>query len=313
MKTSNLIKGLHHVTATVNDAKEDYDFYTHLLGLRLVKKTVNFDNNKVYHFYYGNEYGSPGTIMTTFPYKGENVRQGTIGTGQVKITAFSAPSDSLTFWEKRLSGANVEVTRMKRFGDELLQFKDPSGLILEIIGNDEDDRQPWASPEIESEHAIRGFYTVTLSIAELASTFEFLTKEFGFEKIAEEGSHTRFAVEGGGPGQLVDVLHDANAERGRNGIGTVHHVAWRIENDGTLLALRQRLVDDLGLKVTEVKDRNYFHSIYFRMPGGVLFEVATIPPGFEVDESLENLGTDLKLPSWEEVNRREIENHLPVI
>lgn len=313
MKTSNLIKGLHHVTATVNDAQEDFDFYTRLLGLRLVKKTVNFDNNRVYHFYYGNEQGSPGTIMTTFPYKGENVRQGTIGTGQVKVTAFSVPAASLSFWEKRLSKAKVKVERSSRFGKEVLRFRDPSGLILEIIGNEEDDRTPWLTEEIPADHGIRGFYTVTLSVAEKEPTFDFLTREFGFEEIGAEGAFTRFAVNGGGPGQLVDVLHDENAERGRNGIGTVHHVAWRLENDEALLAMRKHLVDELGFKVTEVKDRNYFHSIYFRMPGGVLFEIATIPPGFEVDESLENLGTNLKLPSWEEVNRQEIENHLPEI
>ena len=313
MNTTHLIQGLHHVTATVNDAKEDFEFYTQLLGLRLVKKTVNFDNNRVYHFYYGNEQGSPGTIMTTFPYKGEAVRQGTTGTGQVKVTAFSIPTGAISFWEKRLSGAGVQVGKSSRFGNDILQFKDPSGLLLEMIGNKEDERLPWLTEEIDADHAIRGFYTVTLSVAEKEPTVEFLIEEFGFEKIAEEGRFTRFAAHGGGPGQFVDISYDADSERGKNGIGTVHHVAWRIENDEALLALRQRLNDELGFRVTEVKDRNYFHSIYFRIPGGVLFEVATTPPGFQVDESIENLGRDLKLPSWEEVNRREIENHLPVI
>ncbi len=311
MQTSNLIKGLHHVTATVNDAREDFDFYTQILGLRLVKQTVNFDNNRVYHFYYGNAEGTPGTIMTTFPYKGEGVRTGTIGTGQVSITAFSAPAASLGFWEKRLRDHGVKVEKLTKFDAPLLQFRDPSGLILEIVGNDEDTRKPWATDEISDEEAIRGFFTVTLSVAEVDSSFDFLTSVFGFEKIANDGSFTRFAVNGGGPGQMVDVRNDAGADSGINGIGTVHHVAWRVENDEALLAMRKTLTEKLGFKVTEVKDRNYFHSIYFRMPGKVLFEIATIPPGFAIDETPENLGKELKLPAWEEKNRKEIETHLP--
>ena len=313
MKTSELIKGIHHVTATVDDAQEDYDFYTQLLGLRLVKKTVNFENNRVYHFYYGDEHGHPGTIMTTFPYKGEGVRQGSIGTGQVKITSFLAPKDSILFWQNRLIEAGVTVNAQTRFGENLLQFKDPSGLLLEIIGNDEDNRKPWENGDISLIHGIRGLHTVVLSIAEVKSTFDFLTDEFGFKKVAEEGSFTRFAVGSGGPGQYVDISDDGGEQAGRGGIGTVHHVAWRVENDEALLAIRQHLVEQLAFKVTEVKDRNYFHSIYFRMPGRVLFEIASIPPGFEVDEPLDTLGAELKLPSWEEMNRTEIENHLPTI
>ncbi len=311
MKTSNLIKGLHHVTATVDDAREDYDFYTRLLGLRLVKQTVNFDNNRVYHFYYGNAEGAPGTIMTTFPYKGEGVRRGRLGTGQISITSFSVPSGSLAFWEKRLSSHDVAVERRVKFNGPVLQFSDPSGLVLEIVGHDEDERIPWTTNEVVEENAIRGFSSVTLSVSEVDATFDFLLRVFGFEKIATDGPLTRFAVNGGGPGHFWDIRNDAGGDKGVNGIGTVHHVAWRVENDEALLTMRKALTEEWNFKVTEVKDRNYFHSIYFRIPGGVLFEVATIPPGFTADETIESLGGELKLPAWEEKNRKEIEAHLP--
>jgi glyoxalase family protein len=313
MPVQDFIKGIHHVTATVNDAQEDYDFYTKLLGLRLVKKTVNFDNNQVYHFYYGNELGEPGTIMTTFPYKGHGVRQGTIGTGQVAVTAFSVPMSAVPFWENRLKAYQIAVESATYFGSPSLKFEDPSGLLLQIVGSDNDDREPWTTPEISASEAIRGFYSVILSIAEPQPTVDFLTNVFGFEKVAEQGNITRFAAQGGGPGKYADILHDQSRPRGINGLGTVHHVAWKIENDPNQLELRKHLVEELGFNVTEVKDRKYFHSIYFRIPGGVLFEVATIPPGFAIDESPENLGLELKLPDWEESVRGEIESGLPKV
>lgn len=312
MHTQHLIKGLHHVTATVYDAKEDYQFYTQILGQRLVKKTVNFDNNQVYHFYYGNETGDPGTIMTTFPYKGQGVRIGVEGSGQVAVTAFSAPTIATEFWKTRLADYDVSYTETTRFGNSILQFEDPSGLKIEIILNDEDDRSPWATTAISYENAIRGIHSVTLSIKETGPTFDFLMEEFGLSKIGTEGRYTRFAsIEGSAAGNYVDVRDDADLDRGKNGIGTVHHVAWRVESDEALLAMRHRLSDELGFKVTDVKDRNYFHSIYFRMPGHVLFEIATLPPGFMIDEAKEALGEDLKLPEWEEINRAQIEGVLP--
>ncbi len=313
MNTQTLVKGLHHVTATVGDAQEDYQFYTHTLGLRLVKKTVNFDNHHVYHFYYGNEAGTPGTIMTTFPYKGQNVRQGVHGSGQVAITSFSSPESALGFWQDRLTEAGTDVQEGEKFGDRFLQFKDPAGLVLEIVANDQDDRPPWITDEINEKVAIRGLFGVTLSIAEAPPTFDFLTDIFGFENMGREGSITRFAASGGGPGKLVDVRHDYHLHQGKNGIGTVHHVAWRVENDEALKAMRHHLAGELGLKVTDFKDRKYFHSIYFRIPGGVLFEIATIPPGFSIDEPLEKLGQELKLPEWEEPNREQLERILPEI
>ncbi len=311
MDIKQLIQGLHHVTATVGNAQADYQFYTHLLGLRLVKKTVNFDNNQVYHFYYGNEQGQPGTIMTTFPYEGQGVRVGIPGSGQVDITAFSVPGGSLDFWQARLKEAGVDFQKNDPFGAPTLQFKDPSGLILELVESTEDPRVPWMTGEISQAVAIRGIHHVTLSIQDLGPSQDFILNEFGFRKLAEEGKVTRYAAAEAVPGNFLQIRHDADRAAGKNGMGTVHHVAWRVANDEALLAMRRRLVEDLGFKVTELKDRNYFHSIYFRIPGGVLFEIATIPPGFTVDESLEGLGQSLKLPEWEEVNRVQIESVLP--
>ena len=312
-EVQNFIKGIHHVTATVNDAQEDYDFYAKLLGLRLVKKTVNFDNNKVYHFYYGTEAGAPGTIMTTFPYKDQGVRTGTIGTGQVSITGFSVPMGSLNFWMDRLDSSGVEFQAVSKFGTHLLQFRDPSGLILELIENDEDERKPWPAEGISKEVGIRGIYNVTLLISEKQDTEDFLLHVFGFSKGESEGNISRYFAKEGGAGQYVDIQEAADGVKGKNGLGTVHHVAWRIETEEEQAKLREYLVDHLGMKVTEIKDRKYFRSIYFRIPGGVLFEVATIPPGFQEDENLEQLGEELKLPDWEEVNRVEIEEALPQI
>lgn len=313
MDTTQLLEGLHHVTATVNEAQEDYDFYTKFLGLRLVKKTVNFDNNQVYHFYYGNKQGEPGSIMTTFPYKGQGVRTGTHGTGQVKVTGFSVPSQSFDFWKNRFEQANISWKELTKFGKTVLEFKDPAGLNLELTGDDTDAREPWTTDEISEAVAIRGFHSVALSIEQVASTFDFLVDVLGAKKIAEEGRITRFMIGEKGEAHYLDISNDYDAPIGKNGIGTVHHVAWRIADEDKLKALRHHLVEELNVKVTEVKDRNYFRSIYFRIPGNVLFEVATIPPGFAIDETEEELGQALKLPEWEEVNRTHIENVLPKI
>lgn len=306
------IQHLHHLTATTDDAQADLDFYRALLGLRLVKKTVNFDNHSVYHFYYGNEAGEPGTIMTTFPYKGHGVRVGTKGTGQVTTTAFAVPNTAQAYWLARLTEASVAVEQQPdRFGEWALAFDDPSGLRIELIGTD-DSRAPWTGGEVPAEVAIRGLHSVTATLAEAKATQGLLTEVLGFRLVGEEGARLRVATEAGGSGTQLDLLIDSSQPKGQNGIGTVHHVALAIATDEEQLALRTDLVER-GYRVTEVRDRNYFHSIYFREPGGVLFEVATIPPGFGVDEPLAQLGQALQLPQWEEPHRAEIEAQLPVI
>ena len=306
------ILGLHHVTATVADAQDDLDFCIDILGMRLVKKTVNFDNHNVYHFYYGDERGRPGTLWTTFPYKGWGVPEGEKGAGQVVATSFSVPSSSLDFWERRLRERNVPVTiGRERFNDQVLAFRDPSGLIFELVGADDDARAPWEST-IDAAQAIKGLHSVTMVVRDPKPTLALMTGILGYSVVNETEGRVRVSVNGSGPGHLIDVLYDPDATQAKNGLGTVHHVAMSIENGEQQLALREELLS-LGLKVTEVRDRQYFTSIYFREPGGVLFEVATAGPGFTVDEDLRTLGLDLKLPPWEEKHRAEIETKLPPI
>lgn len=307
MNFKGIVKGLHHITATVNDAQEDYDFYTKLLGQRLIKETVNFDNENVYHFYYGNEIGSPSTIFTTFPYKGQDVRDGIIGAGQVFETVFSAPSGSLSFWENRLESSGVTFSKVEIFGKDKLQFKDPSGLNIAIMEDADDQRTPvWKTNDISENENIIGIHHVVLAISDVPKTLEFL-KIFGYEETAQEGAFTKLESSESGAGNTLVVKEAGDLPRGKNGIGTVHHVAHRVAKLEDSLKIRDYLVDELALKVTEVKDRKYFESIYFRIPGGVLFEIATEGPGFLVDESNEELGSSLKLPDWQEPNRQQIE------
>ena len=316
MQTNRLIKGLHHVTATVNDAQEDYDFYTKLLGLRLVKKTVNFDNNFVYHFYYADKVGTPGTVFTTFPYKGHGVRQGEEGPGMIISTSFSVPPSSLDFWLNRLTSAGISVLPFRRFEQDVLWFRDPSGLQLELIADDNDARNPFETDEIASAVGIRGIHHVTLWVApaDWDMLRQFLTTEMNMDEVAQEKNRIRLNVNEGGAGSCLELLQvEPTTLRGKNGLGTVHHVAWKIETQEEQLALRHRLVEELGMQVTEVRDRKYFRSIYFRLPSGQLFEVATIGPGFDVDESIEELGTHLMLPEDKEHNRAVIETRLPEI
>jgi len=310
MNFKGIIKGLHHITATVNDAQEDYDFYTKLLGQRLVKETVNFDNEKVYHFYYGNEIGAPSTIFTTFPYKDQGVRDGIIGSGQVFETVFSAPANSLQYWEDRLKKHNIDVSKTDLFGKKKLTFKDPSGLNLAIVEDGEDKRSPvWKSDEVPTDQNIIGIHHVVLAIENVEETLKFL-EVFGYESTQKEGDFTLLNSSIGGAGNSLVVMDAKGLPEGKNGLGTVHHVAHRVESIDESLKIKDYLENELNLKVTEVKDRKYFQSIYFRIPGGVLFEIATEGPGFMVDESNEELGSSLKLPDWQEERREEIESGL---
>jgi glyoxalase family protein len=290
------ISSLHHVTATVDDARADLDFYRGMLGLRLVKQTVNFDNHRVFHFYYGNEGGTPGTLMTTFPYSGMGVRVGRKGAGQVTATAFSVPIGSLARWRARLEERGIAIVGQElRFGEPVLTCLDPSSLVIELVEAVGDDREPWNGGPLEPSMAIRGLHNATLTIRTVEPTVGLLTGPLGFTVAASEGRRTRVAVAGGGAGRCLDLLESPDAPPAVNGLGTVHHVALAIGTAAEQLALRRTLLGR-GLDVTEVRDRQYFTSIYFREPGGVLYEVATVGPGFTVDEDLASLGGSLKLP-----------------
>ncbi|HEV8124590.1 MAG TPA: ring-cleaving dioxygenase [Gemmatimonadales bacterium] len=310
----SLIRSLHHVTATADDAQADLDFYARLLGMRLVKKTVNFDNPGVYHFYYGNEQGTPGTIWTTFPYKGMGVPVGTKGAGQITTTSFSVPQGSLDFWRARLEKLGASVTgRATGFGEDALTVIDPSGLIVDLVANARDQRPPWVPSDVPGEHAIRGLHSVTLTIRHPAPTIAFLKEVLGFTVVNEARDRTRLGVgTGDEPGKTVEILHSPDAPEARNGLGTVHHVAFAVESALDQVRKREELLE-MGWKVTEVLDRQYFTSIYFREPGGVLYEIATIPPGFAIDETVPELGRGLKLPPWEEPRRAQIESVLPKV
>jgi len=307
------IIGLHHVTATVDEAQADLDFCVDAIGLRLVKKTVNFDNHHVYHFYYGTERGAPGTIWTTFPYHGRGVRVGTKGAGQVTATSFSVPSGTLDFWKARLKekGSAVEDAPT-RFGETSIFARDPSGLVMEIVATDRDSRQAWSGGDVDPGAAVRGLHSVSMTVRDAAPTVEFMTGVLGYSVVDRMKGRIRVSVNGDAPGHTIDIVEHADAAQAINGLGTVHHVAMAIEGEDQQAALRNELIAR-GLQVTPVLDRQYFRSIYFREPGGVLFEVATVAPGFTVDETLQGLGQDLKLPPWEEPNRVEIEAGLPRI
>ena len=301
--------GIHHVTAIAGEPQRNVDFYVGLLGLRMVKKTVNFDDPATYHLYYGDGAGTPGSIMTFFPWAG--APQGRIGAGQLTVTSFSIPAASLGYWTERLVENSVRFEKPEeRFGETVLRFSDPDGLRLELIAAGEDGREGWTDGPAPAEHAVRGFHHVTLAVAEPSRTAELMTDSLGFRQAGGAEGRTRFVAGAGGPGNTVDVAYATGFPRGTMGVGTVHHVAFRAPDDETQLELRER-VRALGYNVTPVMDRNYFRSIYFREPGGVLFEIATDPPGFAVDEEPEHLGENLKLPPWLESRRDQLEEVLP--
>lgn len=306
-----LISGIHHVTALSADPQRNLDFYGGILGLRLVKKTINFDAPEVYHLYFGNERGAPGTILTFFPYPG--IPQGRKGKGQLTTTSFSIPQRAVGYWLDRFQKFHVQHSQPeKRFDAELcIAFLDGEGLGLELVANDRDQRPPTPNINIPLEMAIRGFYGIALSEEGYESTAELLTGQMDHQQIAVHGNRFRYSASGL-PGDFVDLLCSPDLLRGTGGAGTVHHVAFATASEASQLKARRRLFD-AGLNVTPVLDRQYFHSIYFREPGGVLFEVATLPPGFMVDEALAHLGEALKLPTWEEKNRSWIEANLQPI
>jgi glyoxalase family protein len=304
------IVGLHHVTAIASDPQRNLDFYTEVLGLRFVKRTVNFDDPGTYHFYFGDDAGSPGTILTFFPWP--HAARGVTGVGEVTRTAFSVPASSLEYWTQRLTDEKLLVEQTgSRFQEQVLTFADPDGMKLEIVAHP--DAGPSNAPRFASvppEHAIRGFFGVTLYEQRADETAAILNL-MGFHKIAEEGSRLRFAAEGSALGNHIDLVIDPNATYGRAGAGSVHHIAFRASDDAAQREWREVIAEHLD--VTPVLDRTYFHSIYFREPGGVLFELATDPPGFALDEPVESLGEELRIPEWLESRRPYIEGRLAPI
>lgn len=304
------VPGIHHITAITGDPQNNIDFYSGVLGLRFVKKTVNFDVPDTYHLYYGDDVGHPGTILTFFSWPG--LPRGQRGTGQVTTIAFSIPTSALGYWSERLSGRGIKLEGpTQRFDEQVLSFTDHEGLSLELVAHAGSElRQGWADGPVPAEHAIRGFRGVTMSLASIERSEAVLTNLLGFHATSQEGNRSRYEVGTGESVAVVDLLHLPGQRRGQEALGTVHHIAWRTSDDQQQLEWRERLLD-AGLRVTPVLDRNYFHSIYFREPGGVLFEIATDPPGFTVDEPAQELGTHLKLPSWLEEHRATLEKSLP--
>ena len=308
----NKILGLHHITAIAGDAQRNYDFYTKTLGFRLVKKTVNFDDPQTYHFYFGNEEGTPGTILTFFPWA--NVRPGKNGAGMATEIGYSVPQGSLDFWKARFEKLDVRHDIIsERFGEKHLAFQDPDGLWLNLIeAKHQDNRKGWNTAEINADVAIKGFHTVTLTLVDIKATAAVLTEVFGYKQIEQDGNLYRYQTDAVENAALVDLLEMPQAQRGLNAGGTNHHVAFRVKNDEVLMQIREKIIAR-GLQITEKINRDYFFSLYFREPGGVLFEIATDNPGFATDETLENLGSSLQLPDQYEAMRDQIEKGLPEI
>jgi glyoxalase family protein len=302
--------GIHHVTAIAGPARRNLDFYTRVLGLRLVKKTVNFDDPGTYHFYFGDSHGSPGSILTFFPW--EHVAPGRTGIGSTQETAFRVPEGSFGYWTHRFIEQGVEHGALeKRFGQSVLPFKDPHGTNLSLVGTvDADAEEAWADGGIPAEYAIRGLQGVTLLVENGEPTGAILTDVFGFREVAREGSLVRYESEAA-IGSTVDIRSVGGFLPGRMGGGSVHHVAFRAADDADQAEMVRKLEENHGLHPTEQKDRNYFRSVYFREPGGVLFEIATDGPGFAADEAEDHLGQELKLPAFLEPRRPNIEAHLP--
>jgi glyoxalase family protein len=305
------LRGIHHITAIASDPQRNVDFYTQILGLRFAKRTVNFDDPSTYHFYFGDRTGRPGTAITFFAWPG--ARRGTRGTGQVIAASFAVPAKSIDYWRSRFADHHVFSEEIpQRFGAAALRITDPDGLLLELIESAQlDDVDLAYTSEVSPKFAVHGFHAPTLEVQQSGPTEELL-KTLGFELIGEENSRRRFSVNEKSTSAQIDLIEQSDGQFGVNSAGTVHHIAFRCADDKEQLRWREQLVE-LGLHVTPVIDRFYFHSIYFREPGGILFEIATEGPGFTADEPVEHLGESLKLPPQHEEHRAEIERMLPPI
>ncbi|MGI4020936.1 MAG: ring-cleaving dioxygenase [Janthinobacterium lividum] len=306
----NIVEGIHHITAIAGNAKRNYDFYTHILGLRLVKKTVNFDDPETYHLYYGDREGTPGTILTFFPW--ESIAAGRRGSRQVTEIGYAVPENSLDFWLKRFEKHNVIYNKVaEKFGESYLTVLDPDGLKLELIASKmPDNRLPWETEEIKAENATKGFYNVTITTNKMQPTADILTGVFGYRLLEQHVNRFRFITDNSENAAIIDLVEVPGEKAGHAAGGSVHHLAFRVKDEAVLMEYREKIVA-LGLNITDKIDRNYFYSLYFREPGGVLFELATDNPGFTIDESVEELGTHLMLPEQHEKYRSTLEKSLP--
>lgn len=307
------INGIHHVTAIAGPARRNLDFYSRVLGLRLVKKTVNFDDPTTWHLYFGDADGNPGTILTFFPW--EQVAPGRLGVGETQETAFRIPAAAVGYWTHRLiaNGVAHDVPQ-KRFGETVLSFRDPDGMRLALVAVPGSESEPaFDNGEVPPESAIRGFHGVTLLLDKTEATAAILRDVFGFVEAGREGSTIRMRAEGTAHGGVVDLRAAGGFLPARMGAGSVHHIAFRAGDDAEQARMVKTLVETFGLRPTEQRDRNYFRSVYFREPGGVLFEIATDAPGFAIDEPADDLGGTLKLPAQYETRRAEIEAVLPAL
>lgn len=304
------ILGLHHITAIADSAKSNLDFYTKVLGLRLLKKTVNFDDPGTYHLYYGDEVGSPGTILTFFPYQG--ARRGKAGAGMATHIGYAVPEGSFDFWMKRFEEHKVRYGRpSEKFGEQYLPFQDPDGLLLElVIPKNADNRKPWETDEVKADVATKGFHNVTLTLQKAEKTAAILTDILGYTLQDQTGSTYRYSTDAVEGANIIDIVENPSIGRGEGGAGTNHHIAFRVKDEEVLMRFREKIAGK-GFNITEKIDRNYFYSLYFREPGGVLFEIATDNPGFATDESVEDLGKKLLLPPQYEPHRAKIEAVLP--
>jgi glyoxalase family protein len=306
----NTINGIHHITAIAGNAKRNHDFYTKVMGQRMVKKTVNFDNPETYHLYYGDKQGTPGTILTFFPWEG--VTAGRRGARQATEIGYSVPENSFDFWLKRFEKYNVTYNKVaEKFGEQYLTFLDPDGLKLELIASKSADiRLPWETDEIKADNATKGFHNITITTNKMQPTADILTNVFGYRLLEQHVNRFRFITDAVDNANIVDLVEVAGEVAGHVAGGSVHHVAFRVKNEEILMQYRDKIAA-LGLNITDKIDRNYFYSLYFREPGGVLFEIATDNPGFSVDEPVEELGTHLKLPAQHERFRSALEKSLP--
>lgn len=305
------INGIHHVTAIAGPARRNLDFHGRVLGLRLVKKTVNFDDPGTYHLYYGDAAGAPGTILTFFPW--EHAAPGRLGVGETQETVFRVPEGAIGYWTHRFVENGVpHDAPVKRFGETVLAFRDPDGMRLALVGLPGIDGEvAWNGSDVPAEHAIRGFHSVSLLLDDAAPTGAILSDVFGFREVAREGALTRYRAEGAALGNVVDLRTAGGFLPARQGAGSVHHVAFRAADDAAQEEMVRKLAENHGIRTTEQRDRNYFRSVYFREPGRVLFEIATDVPGFAVDEPAATLGEALKLPAGLETQRARIEALLP--